>query len=85
MGLIGDVKAFLAQKKKKQCKDVDRLSEIITNLRAKATGIHKRLEDEEESAKKEKLEKEFKAVKKLLKKSKKRYRKLVEEKTDQCK
>ena len=79
MSIIGKVKLFLDMKKKQQRKEIATLQKLIQDLNAKANGMKKRCDNETDKDKKEKLEKEYKAVKRLLKKSKKRVIKLYDE------
>ena len=71
MKLIEKVKIFLNFKKKKQRRELEKLHQFIFELSVKADGLKKRWEGQKKGEKKEKLEKEYKAVKKLLKKSRK--------------
>ncbi len=79
MKLIEEVKTFLNFKKKKQRKKVEKLRKIIIGLSAKADGLKKQWEEQKKGEKKERYEKEYKAVKKLLKKSRKRLYAIIEE------
>lgn len=79
MSIFEDVKNFLGLKKKQQRKDIDTLKSIIKGLKAKLNGLQKRMDSENDDAKIQKTQKEYKAVKKLLKKSRKRLRKLKKE------
>lgn len=82
MSIIERVKSFLSMKKKKQRKEIETLINIISDLTAKAEGMKKRCSGEKDKEKREKLEKEYKAVKKLLKKSHKRLQKIREAKEE---
>ena len=79
MSIIDDAKAFFGLKKRKQRKEADQLKKIIVGLSAKAKGMKKRYEKDKSSLKRERLEKEYKAVKKLLRKSHNRLGKIVAE------
>lgn len=68
MNILEKTRQFFDLKKKRQQRKIDKLRKIIKQLEAKAKGIKKRIKSEMHEEKREKLEREYKAVKKIIRK-----------------
>lgn len=72
MSILDKARQFFDLKEKRQQKRIDTLRKIIKQLDAKAKGLKKRLEEESERDRHDKMVEKYAAVKKLLAKSRRR-------------
>jgi len=81
MGVLEKAERFFDLKKRKQQKNIDDLKKIIRQLKVKMKISRKRLEGGAKAEKREKLEREYKAVRKLFRKGRRRLSDLKEVKS----